>query len=306
MIRKVIQQGPNTLGVSLPSKWIKEHGIKKGDDINIDQLESDLIIGSKNHPISETKIHIPTQDIPLDKEKNPNRYIVRAIIINALRKGHDKIRVTFDSPKSLKAINSCVDEVLGYDITEQSSNYCIIENIVELKDNDFHKQLTKFRHVIINFSDLIQENIINNKKNLEEINSTFISVEKNYNTFCSFLLNKLQSKTKEKLFLFNSIEHLYQATRNMFYAAKLNIPLSKSGTKYAKDVFNYVNQVIDFIAKKDLTKILDLNLLKNKLTYHTINNLICKNQKENPTLLQLSFVARRCWDAVSPYTASII
>ena len=35
MIRKVIQQGPGTLMVSLPSKWVKKNGIEKGQDINV-------------------------------------------------------------------------------------------------------------------------------------------------------------------------------------------------------------------------------------------------------------------------------
>ena len=33
MQRKVIQQGPSTLMVSLPSKWVKENNIKKGEEL---------------------------------------------------------------------------------------------------------------------------------------------------------------------------------------------------------------------------------------------------------------------------------
>jgi hypothetical protein len=37
--RKVILHGPSTLTVSLPSKWVKNHNIKKGDELNIEETE---------------------------------------------------------------------------------------------------------------------------------------------------------------------------------------------------------------------------------------------------------------------------
>ena len=36
MQRKVIQQGPSTMMVSLPGTWIKENAVKKGDFIDLD------------------------------------------------------------------------------------------------------------------------------------------------------------------------------------------------------------------------------------------------------------------------------
>src|SRR3989339_979242 len=117
MKRRVVMRGPSTLGVSLPSKWVKSRGIKKGDEIDLIEVDGNILIGTEKEAISETVIHIPTKEIPLDKDKYPDRYSVRTIVINALRKGQNKIKITFDSPKVLTTISSCVDEVLGYEIT---------------------------------------------------------------------------------------------------------------------------------------------------------------------------------------------
>jgi len=310
MKRRVAQQGPNTLGVSLPSKWVKSHSIKKGDEIDVLESGANLIVGSTKEPVSEAIIHIPTKDMPLDKEKNPDRYIIRTIVINALRKGHNRIKVTFESNKILPQINNCVDEVLGYEITEQSSTGCVIESIVNLINTDFTKQLTKFRHVISNFSNLVYNNIVGNEKNFEEIKSTFLMLEKNYNTLCRFLMSDCHNQTKEKMFLFLAVNHLYEGARNMFYASQIlnnsNIKLGKQGLRYAKDVFEYVNDVIGFVASKDIKEVSDLNIRKNKLVYHEVNKIISKNSKENPIILQLCFVARRMWDSVGLYLGSII
>ena len=44
MRRKVIKQGPSTLMVSLPSKWVKNKNIKRGDEINLFEQGEDIII----------------------------------------------------------------------------------------------------------------------------------------------------------------------------------------------------------------------------------------------------------------------
>jgi len=302
MKRKVVLHGPGTLGVSLPSKWTKKHGIKKGNEVDIQELEGNIIIGSKEKAFSETIIHIPNKDFPIDKDKRPDKYAVRTIVINALRKGHDKIKIKFDIDKVLSTINSCVNEVLGYEISRQGPNECVVENVVNLKDEDLDKYFTKLRHTVSNLSHLAYSNIIESKDNFEEIKSTFISLEKNYNTFCRFLMNDLEVKTKEKVFLFEATGHLYQAARNIFYASKNNKKLSKLSMKYSKQIFSYVDDVMKFIISKDVSMIAELNVKKNKLTYHDTNKIM----NESKTMLQLVFAARRMWDVVGPYTGSII
>ncbi|MBT5043325.1 AbrB/MazE/SpoVT family DNA-binding domain-containing protein, partial [Candidatus Woesearchaeota archaeon] len=45
--RKVSLIGPSTLMVSLPSKWVKAFGIKKGDEIEITENGSNLLLESQ-------------------------------------------------------------------------------------------------------------------------------------------------------------------------------------------------------------------------------------------------------------------
>ena len=45
--RKVSLIGPSTLMVSLPSKWVKEFGVKKGDEINITENGPNLLLESQ-------------------------------------------------------------------------------------------------------------------------------------------------------------------------------------------------------------------------------------------------------------------
>ncbi|HLD56788.1 MAG TPA: AbrB/MazE/SpoVT family DNA-binding domain-containing protein [archaeon] len=309
MKRKVIKQGNGTLTITLPKQWTVDVGLKGGEEIDVREEEGNIIVGSKPETTSETTIQLEDIEISGDDEKNPNRYIVRTLIINALRKGHDKIKILFDSPKVLPIINNCVSEVIGYEIIEQGPKHCIVGSIADLKDIDFIKHFTRFKQLVHLFSNLVFKHLVQGEHRIEEIDSLFLMLEKNYNTFSRFLMYTAKRQTKEKFFLFTATEHLYQGTRNMFYCSKLyseiGKELSQTTAKYAKDVFDYVNKVLDFITTKEISKVAELNIKKNSLTYHSINKIISSNSKENALLLQLAFVARRMWDSVGPYLGYI-
>ena len=48
MQRKVIQQGPSSLMLSIPSKWVKINSIKKGDYLTVELANNQLVILAKD------------------------------------------------------------------------------------------------------------------------------------------------------------------------------------------------------------------------------------------------------------------
>ena len=47
MKRKLVKQGAATMMISLPSKWIKENGLDKGDEIELIEQGGELLIKSR-------------------------------------------------------------------------------------------------------------------------------------------------------------------------------------------------------------------------------------------------------------------
>ena len=47
MKRKAIQLASQTIVVSLPAKWVRQQGIKKGDEIDVEERGKELVIGNK-------------------------------------------------------------------------------------------------------------------------------------------------------------------------------------------------------------------------------------------------------------------
>jgi len=50
MIRKLVKQGPATMTVSIPKDWIDRFHLRNGDEVNIEEKETKLIISSSKKP----------------------------------------------------------------------------------------------------------------------------------------------------------------------------------------------------------------------------------------------------------------
>lgn len=86
MKRKVNKSGPNTLIVSLPSKWVKENNVHKGDELELTPKNKQLIVSTETCP---RKRSIMLNIEGLDK-LNINRFMDEFY-----RQGFDQITLQF-------------------------------------------------------------------------------------------------------------------------------------------------------------------------------------------------------------------
>jgi phosphate uptake regulator len=120
--RKVILHGPSTLTVSLPSKWVKAHNIRKGDELNVDEVGNLLNVYTGDE-------HLLTKRIKVDFSELDNQSV--RIILSVLHKsGYDEIEVAFKDPSILSILQERINSrLIGFEIIEQRGNMCIIKNV---------------------------------------------------------------------------------------------------------------------------------------------------------------------------------
>ncbi|MBI5393311.1 AbrB/MazE/SpoVT family DNA-binding domain-containing protein [Candidatus Woesearchaeota archaeon] len=143
MQRKVIQQGPSTLMISLPSKWVKENNIKKGSDIELD-IESNRIVISREI-IQQKKAATITI-------KNKEDYMNR-LIITKYRHGFDELLVNYEDPAVVDSIRKTLHNLLGMEIIDQKANSCTIKNIAEALDENAEAMFKRMFHIILTMAD---------------------------------------------------------------------------------------------------------------------------------------------------------
>jgi len=180
MKRRVVQHGPSTLIFSLPSKWVKEHGISKGDELDVEERGKNLVVKTEKKPRNmKTELTI-SSDSPITLR-----------IMGALyKKGYDEIKVNFENLETLNLIQQELKDQVGLEIVEQNSNHCVIKTIVGEYDSEFDSMLKRL------FSQLLvmNEGILSVLKTKESVLLPSIRhLEKDnnkYTCFCRRILNK--------------------------------------------------------------------------------------------------------------------
>lgn len=190
----MVQHGPSTLIFSLPSKWVKEHGISKGDELDVIELGNKLIVNSNNNAKKTEQVNLDLTDLDV----SPIRHYIRSFY----RKGDDEMMVNFNNhyealnlrtgemEKTIDRINKEVDRLVGIEIIEQKADHCIIKDISASNVQDFDHVLRRaFLLLIITSSEIVESIKTGDKEILQTIRKKHNTFSK-LASFCLRLLNK--------------------------------------------------------------------------------------------------------------------
>ena len=111
MKRKAIQLAGKTLVVSLPSKWARNMGIRKGDEGEVEEKDDNLNISASK------KITLERFTIDATGLKDRTlRWTLSAIH----KSGYEEIEILYDDSKTPQIIQEIVKDLfIGFAITEQ-------------------------------------------------------------------------------------------------------------------------------------------------------------------------------------------
>ena len=102
MKRKAIQLANKTIVVSLPIKWIKQQGIKKGDEIDLKEQDNSLLV-SKEKSQELKKLTINLSEV---------KEIYARVIICSFNAGYDEIKIKFSTNNEIEKIQETIREKL--------------------------------------------------------------------------------------------------------------------------------------------------------------------------------------------------
>ena len=164
MKRKVIQIANSTQLVSLPRKWAIENNIKKGDELEIEVKPTSLMVmtTSEREPLN----------ITVDVE-GLEPFLVDRFLARAYQKGYDLINLKFTDPEILMAIQTKMQEFLGFEILHQTKQGCEVKSISSKLDVDFDTIFRKAFLIIMDMIDITAEALSKgDKKTLKNIYAT--------------------------------------------------------------------------------------------------------------------------------------
>jgi phosphate uptake regulator len=126
--RKVQQTGGSTFIVSLPSKWAKENGLKRGSELVLEEDDGNILIrgrSAEHREIVKTiNIEDEVKDRNLLQRTMTSFYISNFETLIIRTKGHMK-------PDLREEIRRFSKVVMGVEIFEESANTIVLQNVID-------------------------------------------------------------------------------------------------------------------------------------------------------------------------------
>lgn len=135
MERKLVKQGRDALTVTLPSKWIKDKGLKAGQEVDITIEKNNLVISSnKKTEFKETVIDVT----------NDERSMIWHKIISKYVDGFDRITIIHTNPELAQLFSQ---ELLGMIIEEHTSTKTVLKSIISIPENNIETIIRRIFHM---------------------------------------------------------------------------------------------------------------------------------------------------------------
>ena len=189
MKRKVIKQGNNTLTITLPRKWTSKQNISAGDEINLEEKGSGILIAGQTNS-KEREICV--------KIDNLDRTTVHLLIQGMYCYGYDSIEIHCNSTVfphyRLKknvgvgvTIYELTNRLVGAEVIQASKNHYIIKRIAEESFKDFP---TVLRRIFLLVLEMMETFIGGAEQNDHEILRSIEFQHNNLKKFINFCFSK--------------------------------------------------------------------------------------------------------------------
>lgn len=177
MIRKIIRQGKGAHTITLPAKWININHLKPGDEVNLIEKNSDLIITAR----SGSKYEKP--ELKATFNCKGIHWLTGPLIAAYYKRGYDELRVEYESKKELEKINWIVTQLPGFEVIETRANMILIKRIASASIEEYRNSLRRSCFILkIMSQDFVQALKTNNE-------SAFLSIiasDDNLNKFTNY------------------------------------------------------------------------------------------------------------------------
>jgi phosphate uptake regulator len=261
--RKIVKHGPSSYIVSLPLNWVKKHNLNKGDEINVDEVDNNVLI-STSYKEKFEKVDFNIKDI---KD-------ITTQIINAMyKRGIDEIRIHYDKQDEFKLIMKAVsDQSVGFEIVETTSNSCTIRSITKLS-NEFDAVLRRLFLVTLSLGEEGLKAIKNKDYNSLE-NIMFLEKSNNkLSTFCSRYLNKYSAENYDRVgaiyFMIEILEKIADEYKYLFENQRCFALQKQELNQNLLDCYTRINQMLrlfyESFYKYDYSKIRKISKERNVL-----------------------------------------
>jgi phosphate uptake regulator len=300
MKRKLVKQGAATLMISLPTDWLRQHKLGKGDEIELVSAGDSLLIQPDYQNIKRTaKISL-----------NSNvESMIRTILTNAYRRGYDVIEVVYENKKQFELLSNVIrTRLVGFEIIKNDGNVCVIENVTEPTYEQFSNIFKKECMSIVELFEITEAYLSGEKTNTDTYEEVQERIQK-YDNFCRRALEKHPLATNEREYLVSFLVHIVHGQREIYHLHRTNFKFSKNTAllhllRQAKTLFEVVIKAYN---EKSIQLVSTVHETEKEIVYDKGYKLL-KNASANERVAAYHIIsaARQFYLASSPLLALLL
>jgi len=262
MKRKVIQLAGKTLVVSLPHKWAKKYGVKKGDEIEVEEEERRLVVKAQGEAKKAAKfIDLSDLDTMLHRT------------MSALYKaGYDEVEIKYDTPKQHAVIMNVINKSsVGFEVLRQGQKLLLVRNLSDLHSEEFDNLLRRFfLALLLSADDSLEYIKQGNNAGMEEIVLRDHLMNK-YADLCRRMINTRGfdeiRKTTTYYFICEQLEKIGDGYKDLmkFMIKEKITKASKETQELMTNLNQFLRRVYELFYDFDLKKLEAFGIFSDKL-----------------------------------------
>ena len=293
MKRKTIQLAKNTLVLSLPAKWVKQHGVQKGTSLEVSTHGPTLKIQAFDRP-SNKEIEVNVKEL--------SERMLKWTLSSLYKKGYTQITIYNPSKDQLSTIrDQTKSQFIGFAVVDQRKNSCTLRSIATEDPQAFETSLRRAFLVTLSMADQVLEHLRNEQDpvdllELEQTNNQLIDfcqrlinserIDKKDYTFRYIIAWNLEKICDEYKYIINHVKELPSHSSILFFE-----DVNKLLRDYYRLIYDYDS---DSMLKSDETAIklwdegYELLSKKDKILAHHLLKIVSHSRDFSSSIIALN------------------
>ena len=260
MKRKLIELGGSTF-VSLPSKYIKANNLQKGQEIEIEQKDNNIVVSTT--PIT-TEI---TRNIDVKDLHKIGKRFVTALY----RKGTDHIKIKYEGINALRSIKKIITtDTIGYEIIKQDNEYIEIKDF-SVRDTKEYNQIVRRMWLILleNCEEVLRCFKEKDHEQLELVKLRDKDINKFSNFCCRLIFKGSLGNFEKSVIMYNFLRNLESLSDEFkelsIYVKEEKIKVNKQSIIVLEKVINTLKTLYEIFYKFDINKLNNIAITVRKI-----------------------------------------
>lgn len=266
MKRKLIKLAEKTLVLSLPTIYVQEQGLEKGDEVDVTIKDHELVIT----PGQTTQI-LRTCELSV---KGFSDRVLRWLVSSLHKQGFDEIIVLDYTSQQAAIIDELTKDLfIGFIVKEKTQLRIVVGQVAAVAIEEFDATLRRAFFLLKEQSEKLVEAFFSQDEALLAKQLLYEKDNNKLTNFCERLLNKHLTQKEQGHFYYVIAWNMEKIADSFKYIAQQKLSsLQEPTLQLLKAVHNYVCAYVDVIYKYDVQVLVTLSRTKEDLlsTVHAL------------------------------------